>query len=184
MAYFDGIVKGDRVWSFEYGYGNAEVIKDDLIRVYFSDYEFNTYDYNGIPKYKDHKNQTLFWDEIKFDIPEKPKIKLKNNYDEYIKEPEMAEASYSCNSIKQIKQFAKLLSLRDQECPKSRGYEFQKGKMNFTIKKDLAQEKGNEWVTTCTDYYYFPDRVYFKTEEDAKKICRILNSGRFNFKGE
>ncbi len=181
MSYFDGIKVNDKVWSFEFGWGNVIEINKDLmypivVGFYPSEYR-ETYDYNG--RSMDKVNQTLFWDEIKFDIPEKPKIKLKNNYDEYIKEPEMAEASYSGKSIDQLRKIARLLALRDQECSNSRGYEFKNNANNFYIFEDdnfynySIHPVGK--ICTC---------IYFKTKDDVQKICNILNSGRFNLEGE
>ena len=182
MKYFYGIKVNDKVWSFEFGWGNVIEINKDLmypivVGFYPSEYR-ETYDYNG--RSMDKVNQTLFWDEIKFDIPEKPKIKLKNNYDEYIKEPEIAEASYSGKSISQLRKIAKLLALRDQECKDSRGYEMAKWEPNWIIHYNVNFEKWFPKYSMITKKI----AVYFKTEEDAQKICDILNSDRFILEGE
>jgi len=85
MAYFDGIKTGDRVWDFEFGWGtviellkasdvdnwNVTPEKDfDLMEVEFNDtYSgYGYYDLNGVAFYS-KGNQTLFWDEIKFEVP-------------------------------------------------------------------------------------------------------------------
>jgi hypothetical protein len=201
MSYFEGVKTGDRVWSFEFGWGEVTKIEGSFYPIFV---EFNSvdkvswYDYEG--KKESRVKQTLFWDEVKFEIPKRPKIKLKE--DKYLiclKENRVVtmfdyrgvktgigrnDRETAEKALKQIKKFAKLLALRDQECEDSRGYEFNESKNNWTIKKDLAEEYDKQFVTSVTDYYYFPDRVYFKTEEDAQKICDILNSGRFDLEGD
>ena len=181
--YFDGIKQDDKVYDFLYGWGKVLAVYKNscnCIIVSFNNGEQHQYDDNGFEidishKKKLYKNQTLFWDELKFEKPNEPEIILKEDYSDLVSKNRFGNS----NSIWQLIKIAKLLALRDQECARSRGYRFQKGKINWTIKKDLAEEKNNKWIVTCTDYYYFPDRVYFKTEEDAQKICDILNSGRF-----
>jgi len=223
MAYFDGVKTGDKVWHFEYGWGKVKNllkasdldnqnfnINNDfgLIEVNFDNIYFGCgfFDFDGVAFYS-NGNQTLFWDEVKFEIPKPPKIKLKE--DVFIIQPEwgyiepthLFENKAVKDAIKngltrddkeiaekvlgQVGRFARLLALRDQECPDSREYEFVEGGNNWTIKKDSFAEKNNgQWVTSITNYYYFPDRVYFATEEDAQRICDILNSGRFDLEGE
>jgi len=50
----------------------------------------------------------------------------------------------------------------------------------LVLKKIFVEENNEQWITSITDYFYFPDRVYFKTEKDAQKICDILNENRFD----
>ena len=82
-------------------------------------------------------------------------------------------------ALQQIRLFARLLALRDQECKDSRGYNFIYGEDNYHIYKN------DDGVYTYGDYQY--NKVFtvvFKTKEDAQKICDILNSDRFNLEGE
>ena len=78
MAYFDGIKIGDRVWSFDFGWGIVVEINEEFkipIVVEFDKLEFqDSYNYDG--KSMEELNQTLFWDKIEFDIPKNPKIEL------------------------------------------------------------------------------------------------------------
>ncbi|NPA45142.1 MAG: hypothetical protein GXO49_06400, partial [Chlorobi bacterium] len=83
-------------------------------------------------------------------------------------------------ALKQIKRFAKLLALRDQECEDSRGYEFVRDKYNYYICFDKLL--GGYFVGSKTKQFIYT--VYFKTREDAQKICDILNSCRFDLEGE
>ena len=81
MAYFDGIKVGDRVWDVERGYGTIVEIKDwknpvgekvgDFIFVKFDKYELmKPFGYTTEGKRWDSPfdGQTLFWDEVKFDL--------------------------------------------------------------------------------------------------------------------
>jgi len=197
MAYFDGIKEGDRVWDFRYGWGTVTKVDYGLsypIIVDFDNGESDSFLFNGAPD--KHSKQTLFWDEIKFEVPKKPKIKLKE--DKYVIEPTLNEIHLECDTkskrlgfgrndketaekaLKQIKRFARLLALRDQECPDSRGYEFKSEKENYYVYRD---ERTNKY-----DYdiglYWNCLSVFFKTKEDAQKICDILNTGRFDLEGE
>lgn len=68
---------GDRVWDFVFDWGTVtRFFKNSNILVGF-EVEFDResikqrYGLNGIVLYS-FKNQTLFWNEIKFEIPEKP----------------------------------------------------------------------------------------------------------------
>lgn len=66
---------GDRVWDFIYKWGTITNIDKDLcfpIYVKFDDeYNGQSYTLDGRVTYK-QKQQRLFWDEIKFEIPERP----------------------------------------------------------------------------------------------------------------
>lgn len=65
---------GDRVWDIIYGWGNIiSVIKNDPfpIAVDFSNGKTISYKFNGKNNDTDI-NPRLFWDEIKYEIPEKP----------------------------------------------------------------------------------------------------------------
>ena len=217
MAYFDGVKTGDKVWHFEYGWGkvknllkasdldnqNFNINNDfDLIEVNFDNIYFGCgyFDFDGVAFYS-NGNQTLFWDEVKFEIPKKPKIKLKednfiiqfyyNKVEELDKPVELGylktngltrnNKETAEKAFEAIRRFTRLLALRDQECHDSRGFEFE-------------QSKGRKWRiefdTVEEEYYVTGDivskrfDVYFKTEEDAKKICDILNSRKFDLEGE
>ena len=79
MEYFDGIKIGDEVWDFELGWGEIEEIwkEKGLIIVRFHKHDtFCHYDYNGKRFGDESRNQALFWDEIKFDIPKKNSRKV------------------------------------------------------------------------------------------------------------
>ena len=66
---------GDRVWDFSNGWGTIERTDFDInypILVKFDNGDNDdSFTYEGF-KNRIHKNPTLFWDEIKFEIPEKP----------------------------------------------------------------------------------------------------------------
>jgi hypothetical protein len=76
---FENAQVGDRVWSMHHGWGVVTHISDPKIFI-----KFDHLNWNGIfticGRYctKD-LNPTLFWDELKFDIPQKP-IKMKLIY--------------------------------------------------------------------------------------------------------
>jgi len=87
-------------------------------------------------------------------------------------------------ALKQIKIYTRLLALRDQECPDSRGYVFQYKKQNWYVYKQNCGSDNERYEVHCSEFDCLPCCIYFKTEEDAQKICNILNSGRFNLEGE
>jgi hypothetical protein len=195
MNYFNTIKIGDKVWSFEYNWGKViGIIENEEILVDFAqeDLCIIKYDFNGI-KINKGTNQTLFWNEIKFEIPNKPKIELVEN--KYILEPTLNRVDIECNSkakrlgfgrndietavkaIKLIKNFTRLLALRDQECPDSRGYE-PNGEDYYTVYFDFNNKKHTYNINYYYNYNYID--VPLKTKEDAQKICAILNEGRFS----
>ena len=175
MSYFDRIKTGDMVWGFEYGWGVVVDVREKIFVVGFqNDDNIITINYTLDGKAVDQANQTLFWDEVKFKIPAKPRIKLKNDYSEYIDENNFG----NINSICQLVKVAKLLSLRDQECPESRGFVPGKDDDKCYIFKDKELE-ADSWTVAIPGPAEEIDKVYFKTEKDAQKICDILNSGRF-----
>lgn len=175
MSYFDGIKVGDKVWSFEFGWGEV-VNVEDYIEVLFesSPESIGYYDFDGVVVDNEgHRNQTLFWDEIKFEIPEKPALKLKNDYSDYIDKDYFGNA----NSMEQLIKFAKLLSLRDELCPDSRGFIFNPKIDGHAYYITIIEGKYRTAFTNTSEL----TTVYFKTKEDAQKICDILNSKRFEF---
>ena len=81
MSYFKGVAVGDLVYDLVYGWGKVEALgfeeigtKYDGFRVYFADIK-STKEYlmDGRLRYF-AINQTLFWDEVSFEIPKNPKI--------------------------------------------------------------------------------------------------------------
>ena len=206
MSYFEGIKKGDRVWDFEYGWGTVVKVEKDIFRVCYDFGDWNDYDFNGkkvFDKRTDKRDQTLFWGEINFDIPEKPKIELMedgyliclndniiDNDIDFV-DPRVGDSSIDNGmfredretaekALKQIRSFTRLLALRDQECIDSRGYSFKEGNKNYYIHFVNADNKYKISEHTYTNTF----QVYFKTEKDAQKICDILNSGKFILEGE
>ena len=186
--------------DFAYGWGIVTKIDKDTFRVIYDSEEWNDYNYNGEIVYRSYTTkQTLFWDEIKFDIPKKPKIELKENKYEIdllsnkvftLERPGTvvnAEAFYRDDrttaeiALRNIKSYARLLALRDQECPDSRGYEFVINKINYYI---YYHYEYNSYLIGERKEIKSSNEVYFKILQDASKVCDILNSGRFNLEGE
>ena len=65
---------GDKVWDFAYGWGVIDYIKHTYncpIRVDFLNGVTISYTLDGKPN-ANSENPTLFWDEVKFEIPSKP----------------------------------------------------------------------------------------------------------------
>ena len=207
MAYFDNVKLGYRVWSFEYSWGTVIKLENCYFVVNFDNKDIGSvrYTFDG-KKFGDSTasiNRTLFWDEVKIEIPEKPKIELKEkeyfidfahgwklcpycvkHTDGYDKEYKtyLANAGLTRNdkevaqqALNQIKRFTRLLALRDQECPNSRGFNPRKNELKFAITYDVDEGM----YLSFNMYNFMPDKVYFKTKEDAERICDILNSGRF-----
>lgn len=80
MEDFKDAKVGDKVWSFRNGWGVIDYVdaEEELaLRVDFKDVR-NWYDLKG----REHalSNQVLFWDEIKYEIPERPKRMVKKKY--------------------------------------------------------------------------------------------------------
>ena len=198
MTYFDGIKVGDKVWDFGYGWGKVVIVSEKSFVVSFSVVNNIAYCYDGkLCIDKENKNQTLFWSKINFEIP-KPKIELneKGYYISFTSKPFIFKGGCTYEelfglsrneqktietALKQIKRFTRLLALRDQECPDSRGYEFRNGGDNWFISYSI---KDNKWDYDYASNYFEADKVYFKTGDDAQKICNILNSDRFDLEGE
>lgn len=70
---------GDRVWSFSNGWGTIDEITTESVYaliIKFDNKEVISYTFDGRFSTSDAL-PTLFWDEIKFEIPSKPKQKVK-----------------------------------------------------------------------------------------------------------
>lgn len=75
---FSNVKVGDKVWSFSNGFGVIIHINPRLnysLEVKFEDDTLETFNYSGRRAEKD-KYSTLFWDEVVFEVPEKPLPKL------------------------------------------------------------------------------------------------------------
>ena len=83
---FESAKVGDKVWSFEFGWGSiVEILQDEdrPITCKFENFNINIqYSLFGLlSKYSTY--QTLFWDEIKIVAPEKPRWKPNIGEDYY-----------------------------------------------------------------------------------------------------
>jgi len=193
---------GDKVWDFVFGEGKVTALSTKYFIVNFIDYSSSDkeyFTYNG-KNYepvlsREYGNQSLFWSKIEFKDNGKPKIELKEKkclvdltqwvvYDENetLQKSDGAllsmfrdDINVAVKTLKHLTKHSRLLALRDQECSDSKGYEFVEGKNNHFI---FFDSKGNKWDT---DYYSYLNalNVYFKTKEDAQRVCGILNDGRF-----
>lgn len=69
---------GDRVWHIRYGFGKITEICPQYVQQIIVDFGIakKSFSYAG-KEWEGDLNPTLFWDEIKFDIPTKPLPKLK-----------------------------------------------------------------------------------------------------------
>ena len=74
---FEKAKVGNKVWSFNYGWGNIIEIDPNAEYPLYVEFNFENYHdsftYKGF-RNKNDKNPSLFWNEIKFEIPEKPFI--------------------------------------------------------------------------------------------------------------
>ena len=169
MSYFDGIKVGNEIWTVLNGWEKVRYINEWSLWT-----NYNEYDLDGFLLDEDgeriSKKQVAFWDKIEFEIPQRPKIRLKNDYRKIFNDKLGCEIPLT--SFNQLIRFAKLLALRDELCPDSKGYEFTESNSNYTIYE-------SDKFKIVDQYYYEPDRVYFANKEDAEKICNILNEGRF-----
>ena len=163
------------------------------------------FNYDGKYAYDSKTRQVLFWSKVKLENTEKPeKIELEvQNYLINLGRPSIEVDDVTSNikiegedefynyahyglmrndystadkAREEIIKFARLLALRDQECPNSRGYKFEKGEDNHYL---VYYTHENCWYVYTAIRAYQPGTVYFKTHEDAQKIADILNEGRF-----
>lgn len=74
---FEDAQNGDRVWDFNLGWGSINNVATDTksFAVVFDLRGIRRFNFGGVMR--DNNHQTLFWDEIKFDIPPRPKRKVK-----------------------------------------------------------------------------------------------------------
>lgn len=112
---FENIKVGDSLYDVCYGWGRVKSVNflDYSDEVHFLEVEFShmkkfTYSKKGINLDLGCKNQTLFWDEVKIEVPEKPfdledelrKLKIK----EFVLEEENIYLAWS-NQINKISYF-------------------------------------------------------------------------------
>lgn len=94
---FENAKVGDRVWDFVLGWGTIEKMDYDndpcIVAVKFDNAHFNTYMLDG--RTSDDLMPTLFWNKIKFEIPEKP-FQLKEFVYKNLKPKEF---KYGCNNF-------------------------------------------------------------------------------------
>jgi len=179
MTYFNKVKEGDKVWDFQYGWGNVIEIYPDYFKVKFkSIYEdtfIDYYSYNGkryiVIHERTYGNQILFWREINYTIATLDDLKLLNAYPKYLN----IDNLNTKESLKQLFELNKVLSLREQECIDSKQYQFTKGKDNWYIYfndiEDVYDVNNSKYINVFT--------IYFKTKEDAKKVCYLLNMEEF-----
>ena len=86
--YFDNAEVGDRVYDIKYKWGIIRKINAQLIFVEFDNFKksngrYVQYDFNGKENgyLADYFGQTLFWNELEFELPKKP-FNLKKFFDE------------------------------------------------------------------------------------------------------
>jgi len=107
---FENAKVGDRVWSFGYGWGTIQQINTNKypLLICFDNYQSEAlekvvcYTKKGT-EFLDNSNPTLFWDEIKFTIPTRPKRKVKKegwiNIYKIGELPSIASVIYSTEEI-------------------------------------------------------------------------------------
>lgn len=75
---FENAKVGDRVWDSGFGWGAVNGRQDNApypLAVWFNDGRCLGYLFNGHSKWNTFR--TLFWDEVKFEAPPRPKRKIK-----------------------------------------------------------------------------------------------------------
>lgn len=74
--YFDGISYGNKVWSIVYGWGEVTVVGLELFTVnFYAGPSTAKYDLEG--RTTPEQYRTLFWNEVIFTSPARPKSKVK-----------------------------------------------------------------------------------------------------------
>lgn len=71
---FETAKVGDKVWSIEYGWGVIQSTSHTYtnpILVRFAEDDYMSFKLSG-SQFHEYRHQTLFWDEIKFEAPQKP----------------------------------------------------------------------------------------------------------------
>lgn len=76
---FENAQVGDRVWDFRYGWGTVSKIEEGKRHQLKVDLDYGAYLYFTFTgQYiESDLNRTLFWDEVKFEAPPRPKRKTK-----------------------------------------------------------------------------------------------------------
>lgn len=92
--YFDNAEVGDRVYDIKYKWGTIRKINTQLIFIEFDNFKksnghYVQYDFNGKENgyLADYFGQTLFWNELKFELPKKPfdlKKFFSENFSSYV----------------------------------------------------------------------------------------------------
>jgi hypothetical protein len=99
---------GKPVWDFLYGWGEIANFKSKSlfpVTVDFPRGKYNTYCENG--RSWAHCNQQLFWNEIKFQEPPKPKVKVKKSITNYVNIYKHSEKNeYYVSGIYETSEFA------------------------------------------------------------------------------
>ena len=175
MAYFDGLQVGDKIYSLLEGWTKVSYITG---RIMFITSNNKIYSFDGrlIDGIILSEKQLAFWDEVEITPPERF-VQLKNDYSSLIMSPSLDKFDESDkpripdNSFKHLQRCAKLLALRDELCPDSRGYEYNHSEEAENL---FIYETRGEYKVGAFEHYS-PDRIYFKTEEDARRIRDILN---------
>lgn len=87
---------GDRVWDLRYGWGEVEEISsgDYPVEVCFAERDVQEQYTRGGKVYLDDQNPTLFWDEIKFEIPEKPERVVDRTFEGWVNVYENSDEVY------------------------------------------------------------------------------------------
>jgi len=183
MDYFSGIKIDDKVWDVVYGWGEVVDIEHNDIDNFKVKFEkgrnYENYDFNGVRYGCKYCNQTLFWDEVRIEAPDRPMIELEDDYSNTLQK---AYFQPNINSFHLAKRFTRLLALRDQECPDSRDFNNPRwGDEVYYIVYNRETYDGieNPYEVKSTIHTIPECAVLFKTEKDAQKICSILNSKKF-----
>jgi len=185
MAYFDDVKIGDKVYDLVYGWGKIHTIEDDLFWVEFNIGIETTYSFDGKNMYRDNINQTLFWDEIQFTIPEPPKkeYKFKSFKGQYALDiPEALEnvkgnfsITFNIGLYRHTKEQVEASLERNKKANRLE-------MLVYDIQEEVGGDyyvyrKGNKWEYNNGSSYY--PEVVLMYKETAKRVCEILNNGEY-----
>lgn len=82
---FENAKVGDRVWDYYYKCGKVRELKQDILIVDFKlPYGARIFSYLGHEQGYFKGVRTLFWDEIKFETPPRPKRKVKKKIEGWV----------------------------------------------------------------------------------------------------